>query len=40
MDNIQIQSTLNGTDCVTLMLHLSTDRPIMDCDTLESSVDP
>jgi len=28
-----------GNDCVKLINHLSTDRPIMDCDTLKLSVD-
>ena len=32
-------SLRSGNDCVKLINHLSTDRPIMDCDTLKSSVD-
>jgi len=39
MVNVQIQSTLYGNDCVMLINPLSTDRPIVDCDKLKSSLD-
>ena len=39
MVNVQIQSTLYGNDCVMLINPLSTDRLIVDCDTLKASLD-